>query len=109
MPGRLHRWKRVDLIIRTMKYVDRPLTLKITGTGEDEAWFHELAKDDKRIEFLGRVTDEELIGLYADAAKQCGNETGDLRRNRVHEYPRGGIESYHFRPVPGQAEATWPV
>ena len=67
MPGRLHRWKRGDLIIKAMKYVDRPLTLKIAGTGEDEARFRELAKDDKRIEFHERVTDEELIDLYADA------------------------------------------
>jgi len=67
MPGRLHRWKRVDLIIKAMKYVDRPLKLKIAGTGEDEAKFRELAKGDNRIEFPGRVSDEELIDLYADA------------------------------------------
>lgn len=67
LPGRLHRWKRVDLIIKAMKYVDRPLTLNISGTGEDEAKFRELAKNDKRIVFHGRVTDEDLIDLYANA------------------------------------------
>jgi glycosyltransferase involved in cell wall biosynthesis len=67
LPGRLHRWKRVDLIIEAMKYLERPLTLKIAGRGEDEAKFRELAKGDKRIEFLGRVSDEKLIDLYANA------------------------------------------
>ena len=67
IPSRLHRWKRVDLLIKAMKYVDRPLKLKIAGTGEDEAKFRELAKGDNRIEFLGHVSDEELIDLYADA------------------------------------------
>lgn len=67
IPGRLHRWKRVDLLIKAMKYVERHLKLKIAGTGEDEAKFRELAKGDNRIEFLGRVSDKELIDLYADA------------------------------------------
>jgi len=67
MPGRLHRWKRVDLIIKAMKYVNRPLVLKIAGTGEDEITFRKLAEDDKRIVFHGRVSDEELVDLYANA------------------------------------------
>jgi glycosyltransferase involved in cell wall biosynthesis len=65
--SRLHRWKRLDLIIKAMKHIDRPLELKIAGTGEDEAWFRELADGDKRITFLGHVSDEELIGLYSNA------------------------------------------
>jgi glycosyltransferase involved in cell wall biosynthesis len=67
MPGRLHRWKRVDLVIKAMQYVKNPVRLRIAGTGEDEAIFHELATKDHRIEFLGRVSDEELINLYANA------------------------------------------
>lgn len=67
MPGRLHRWKRVDLIIKAMKYVKRPVTLKIAGTGEDEDKFRKLAKGDKRIVFCGRVSDQDLINLYANA------------------------------------------
>lgn len=66
MPGRLHRWKRVDLIIKAMKHVQRPIILKIAGTGEDEERLHEIANKDKRIEFLGRVSDKELTNLYAD-------------------------------------------
>lgn len=67
MPGRLHRWKRVDLIIKSMKYVKRPVTLKISGSGEDEGRFRELAGPDKRVVFCGRVTDQNLVELYANA------------------------------------------
>ncbi|NSW92676.1 MAG: glycosyltransferase family 4 protein [Firmicutes bacterium] len=67
MPGRLHRWKRVDLIIKAMGFVKRPITLKISGTGEDEGTFRELAKHDERIVFCGRVTDQDLVNLYANA------------------------------------------
>lgn len=67
MPGRLHRWKRVDLAIKAMRYVRAPIELLITGTGEDEEALRRLAAGDSRIHFLGRVTDDELLNLYADA------------------------------------------
>ncbi len=67
MPGRLHRWKRVDLVVRAMRYVSAPVQLLISGTGEDEASLKALAAKDERIRFLGRVTDDELISLYANA------------------------------------------
>ncbi|MEW6734647.1 MAG: glycosyltransferase [Acidobacteriota bacterium] len=67
LPGRLHRWKRVDLIIRAFKQIQRDITLKIAGTGEDEHYFRSLAYDDKRIEFLGRVSEQQLIELYSRA------------------------------------------
>ncbi len=67
MPGRLQRWKRVDLIIRAMQYIKSPVKLKIAGIGEDEESLRTMARQDPRIEFLGRVTDIELIELYANA------------------------------------------
>ncbi len=67
LPGRLHRWKRVDLIIEALKQVKRPLRLLIAGTGEDENFFRERAGGDPRISFLGRVSDAQLLDLYADA------------------------------------------
>ena len=67
LPGRLHRWKRVDLAIEAMRYVKAPVELLISGTGENEAQFRALAASDPRIRFLGRVTDAELVQLYADA------------------------------------------
>lgn len=67
LPGRLHRWKRVDLIIKAMRYVKSPVRLIISGIGEDEACFRSLAGDNPRISFLGEVTDRELLRLYADS------------------------------------------
>ena len=67
LPGRLHQWKRVDLIIEAVRRSELPLRLKIAGEGEDLARLEELAGDDERIEFLGRISDERLIELYANA------------------------------------------
>ena len=67
MPGRLHRWKRVDLVVEAMRYVKLPIELKIAGIGEEEQELRKLASNDDRIKFLGRVSDEELLNLYANA------------------------------------------
>ena len=67
LPGRLHRWKRVDLIIKAMHYVSSPVRLLISGDGEDKKYFQELACKDARVSFLGKVSDQELIDLYANA------------------------------------------
>jgi glycosyltransferase involved in cell wall biosynthesis/GT2 family glycosyltransferase len=67
LPGRLHRWKRVDLVLRAMQHLKPDVPLLISGTGEDEPYFRELAKNDPRIAFLGFVTDQELLDLYANA------------------------------------------
>ena len=67
LPGRLHKWKRVDLAVRAMRYVKSPVKLKIAGTGDLLHDLKALAGDDKRIEFLGYVGDEELRRLYANA------------------------------------------
>lgn len=67
LPGRLHAWKRVDLIIRAVRLMKAPLRLIITGTGEAERELRELAAGDPRIEFRGRVGDSELVELYANA------------------------------------------
>lgn len=67
MPGRLHRWKRVDLVIEAVMRLPLDIQLLISGTGEDEDRFRKLAGNDNRIHFLGRVTDSELLDLYARA------------------------------------------
>lgn len=67
LPGRLHRWKRVDLIIDAVKRSPLPLRLLIAGTGEAEADLRLCAGNDPRIEFLGRISDEQLIELYSRA------------------------------------------
>ena len=67
LPGRLHRWKRVDLAIRAMRSFSSDVPLLIAGSGEDEQEFRKLAGDDPRIRFLGFVSDAEMLKLYADA------------------------------------------
>jgi len=67
LPGRLHPWKRVDLAIRAVQHARSPVRLVITGIGEAESDLRALAGDDPRIEFRGRVTDNELVDLYAGA------------------------------------------
>lgn len=67
MPGRLHSWKRVDLAINAIKMSNAPLKLVIAGSGEAEEELKSLAGDDPRIEFLGRVSDEDLVSLYSRA------------------------------------------
>ena len=67
LPGRLHRWKRVHLAIAAMRHVTRPLRLLIAGSGEDEEQLRASAASDQRIVFLGRVGDDELVELYANA------------------------------------------
>lgn len=67
MPGRLHKWKRVNLAIEAMKYVKSPVKLKIAGTGDMENELKALADGDPRIEFLGYVDDAKMRSLYANA------------------------------------------
>lgn len=67
LPGRLHRWKRVGLVIEAMRHVTAPVPLLIVGTGEDEGDMRRQAAGDPRIRFLGRVSDARLAELYADA------------------------------------------
>ncbi len=67
VPGRLHRWKRVGLLIDAMRYVDADVELRIGGSGEDEDALRAKAQDDPRIRFLGRLSDAECIEQYANA------------------------------------------
>lgn len=67
LPGRLHAWKRVDLVIEAFKRTKGALRLLIAGTGDAESGLRALAADDSRIEFLGRVDDARLVALYAGA------------------------------------------
>jgi len=66
LPGRLHPWKRIDLVISAVRQSQLPLKLIIAGTGEDENRLKDLAAGDERIIFIGRVEDEQLIELYAN-------------------------------------------
>ena len=67
MPGRLHPWKRVRLMIDAYKHVRRNIPLLVTGTGEEEQELRMLAAGDPRIRFLGKVSEPALLDLYANA------------------------------------------
>jgi len=67
LPGRLHRWKRVGLLIDAMRHVRSNIELRIAGTGEDYNKFIERSAGDPRIRFLGRITDAQCVELYANA------------------------------------------
>ncbi len=66
--GRLENVKRVDLAIRAMLHVPPPLELYIAGTGTHEAPLKTLAESlglGARVKFLGEVSNEDVIELYA--------------------------------------------
>lgn len=65
LPGRLHPWKRVDLVIRAFLRTTSSKRLVIAGTGEAEQDLRALAAGDPRIEFVGRISDESLKGYYS--------------------------------------------
>jgi len=68
--GRLETVKRVDLAIRAMQHVSPGLSLVIAGTGTHAAALRTLAESlgiASRIKFLGEVSSDDLINLYAGA------------------------------------------
>ncbi|MEO8501782.1 MAG: glycosyltransferase, partial [Vicinamibacteria bacterium] len=68
--GRLDRLKRVDLLIEALAYTSKDLRLKIAGRGPLDGALRALAEKRgvaARVDFLGFVSDEELLGLLATA------------------------------------------
>jgi glycosyltransferase involved in cell wall biosynthesis len=71
--GRLCSIKRVDLIIKALPQIDERISLKIVGSA-DEPQFQDYLESEvqkhqlwHRVSFLGRVADEELLTLFAEA------------------------------------------
>lgn len=65
--SRLDAPKRIDMLVKAMKYVTSDVKLYIAGTGPEKEKLQELAKGDDRIEFLGFVSDEDVEKYYANA------------------------------------------
>ena len=65
--ARLDTSKRIELLVRAMRHVRAPVPLRIAGTGPEEENLRRLAEGDRRIEFLGFVSDRDAERLYADA------------------------------------------
>jgi glycosyltransferase involved in cell wall biosynthesis len=67
---RLAPYKRIDLVIEAfnmLKSLGENFKLKIFGDGVDLIRLKELAANNKNIEFLGRVSEEEKVILYTKA------------------------------------------
>lgn len=65
--SRLDSPKRIDLIIKAMKFIKSNINLLIAGTGPEKANLKKLAAGDSRIKFLGFLTDKEIIEYYSNA------------------------------------------
>ena len=71
--GRLCTIKRIDLMIKALPIVHGHISLKIVGTPDEpgvlEYFKNEISKHhlESRVEFLGRVDDEELLTLFSNA------------------------------------------
>lgn len=61
LAGRLVPYKRFDIVIEAFNKLQLPL--KVIGTGYDEKRLQSLNRNPKT-KFLGRVSDDELIGYY---------------------------------------------
>jgi glycosyltransferase involved in cell wall biosynthesis len=69
-PSRLEGLKRQGLLIEAMAAVRAPVTAVIVGDGGDRARLERLAADrgvENRVRFLGAVSHDRLIALYARA------------------------------------------
>ncbi len=70
--GRLDKMKRLDILIQAMKFTDPHVKCLIGGTGasDDTIALKKMAKEqgvDNKVQFLGFVTDEDLLKLYANS------------------------------------------
>lgn len=68
--ARLESVKRVDLAVRAMGHVDRPIRLVVVGDGTQSRAIQAVAEEHgvtDRVSFLGSVDDEEILRLYAGA------------------------------------------
>lgn len=68
--GRLDSNKRVDMLIRALQYCDKHVTAIIAGNGAETENLKKLAYElgvEDRVRFLGCVSDDELLNLYANA------------------------------------------
>jgi len=63
--------KRISLLIKSMKNIKENIKLIIVGDGPHKDYLKELAKDDKRIIFLGYKSPRQLLKLYANALCTC--------------------------------------
>lgn len=68
--GRLESIKRVDLLLKSLKYCDNDIKVKIAGVGPFKGELEKIVEKNKlksRVEFLNFVSDDDLLKLYSDS------------------------------------------
>ncbi|HAM87999.1 MAG: Glycosyl transferase group 1 [Candidatus Falkowbacteria bacterium GW2011_GWC2_38_22] len=90
---RLVPYKRNDIAIEAFKKLnqdsDKKYKLKIFGDGIDKERLEELAKDDKNIEFLGRVSNDERNRLYSKCSAFINPQREDFGITMVEAMASG--------------------
>jgi glycosyltransferase involved in cell wall biosynthesis len=69
--GRLDKLKRVDLLLQALPHMDSAIRCKIAGTGPEREALERLAGElgvRDRVDFLGFVSDDQLIQLYGECS-----------------------------------------
>lgn len=72
--GRLDGIKRVDLIIKSLKFCDKKIKLNIAGIGPETENLKKLTNElglSSQVNFLGFVDNDNLVELYANAFAVC--------------------------------------
>lgn len=72
--GRLDSQKRQNLLIQALPFCDKNVRAVIAGDGKDLEWLQKLAVEkgvEDRVDFLGFVSDDALLKLYANALTVC--------------------------------------
>lgn len=65
--SRLDRPKRLDLLIQAFKNTQGNIKFRIAGEGPEKKQLQQLAQSDSRIQFIGRISDQQVIKEYAGA------------------------------------------
>lgn len=69
--GRHVPYKGIEYLIRASKYLDNSYAIIIGGKGELTDSLIELSRNDKKIEFIGRVSDSDLLAFYKACDIYC--------------------------------------
>lgn len=85
--GRLSPYKRVDIVIEAFKELG--LNLKIFGDGADLNRLKKMAEGYPKIEFLGRISDEEKAALYQRAIAFINPQDEDFGITAVESMASG--------------------
>jgi len=65
--GRLHPWKRADLVLEAYRSLSTDVPLLITGAGEADTFLRRQAAGDGRVRFLGEIPRDDLYDLFSRA------------------------------------------